>query len=63
MDEEDRRDWVESEEGEEKVGSMMMRDVNEERVLERALAILGIAKDEARTLATEAVAGQKRNTH
>jgi AcrR family transcriptional regulator len=34
-----------------------------ERVLERALAILGIAKDEARILATEAVADQKRNTH
>jgi AcrR family transcriptional regulator len=34
-----------------------------ERVLERALAILGIAKGEARTLATEAVADQKRNTH
>jgi AcrR family transcriptional regulator len=33
-----------------------------ERVLERALAILGVAKDEARTLATEAVADQKRNT-
>ena len=34
-----------------------------ERVLERALTILGIAIDEARSLATEAVAGQKRNTH
>jgi AcrR family transcriptional regulator len=33
-----------------------------ERVLERALAILGIAKDEVRTLAAEAVANQKRNT-
>jgi AcrR family transcriptional regulator len=32
-----------------------------EHVLERALAILGIAKDEARILATEAVADQKRN--
>jgi AcrR family transcriptional regulator len=34
-----------------------------ERVLERALAILGIAKEEARILATEAVADQKRSTH
>jgi hypothetical protein len=34
-----------------------------ERVLERALAILGIAKDEARILATEAVADQKRYAH
>jgi AcrR family transcriptional regulator len=34
-----------------------------ERVLERALTILGIAKDEARTLATQAIADQKRNTH
>jgi len=34
-----------------------------ERVLERALAILGVAIDEARILATEAVADQKRNTH
>jgi AcrR family transcriptional regulator len=33
-----------------------------EHVLERALTILGIAKDEARILATEAVADQKRNT-
>jgi AcrR family transcriptional regulator len=33
-----------------------------ERVLERALAILGIAKDEAETLATEAVAAQEQNT-
>ena len=33
-----------------------------ERVLERALAILGIAKDEARILAAEPVADQKRNT-
>ncbi|MCP5060170.1 MAG: TetR/AcrR family transcriptional regulator [bacterium] len=33
------------------------------RVLERALAILGIPKDEARDLATEVVADQKRNTH
>jgi AcrR family transcriptional regulator len=33
-----------------------------ERVLERGLTILGIAKDEARTLATGAVADQKRNT-
>ncbi len=34
-----------------------------ERVLERALAILGIAQDEARTLVTEAVAAHERNTH
>jgi AcrR family transcriptional regulator len=34
-----------------------------ERVLERALATLGIAKDEARILATEAVADLNRNTH
>jgi AcrR family transcriptional regulator len=32
-----------------------------ERVLERALAILGIAKDEARALAADAVANQARN--
>jgi len=38
-------------------------DDHAERVLERALTILGVAKDEATTLATEAVADQKRNTH
>ncbi len=34
-----------------------------ERVLERALSILGIAKDDATTLANAAVAEQRRNTH
>jgi len=34
-----------------------------ERVLERALAILGVPMDEARTLATEAVADQRPNAH
>ena len=34
-----------------------------ERLLERVLAILGVAKDEARTLATEAVTDQRRITN
>ena len=34
-----------------------------ERVLERALAILGLPTDEAGALATETVAEQRRNTH
>jgi AcrR family transcriptional regulator len=39
------------------------RSEHVEGVLERALAILGVAKDEARSLTTQAFADQNRNSH
>ena len=46
-----------------RIVSVDVRPEHAERVLERALAILGIEKNEARILATEAVADQNQNPH